>query len=189
MVSPSALSLDGSPTRHQSMRSLRSRSTSTTRRVPSTEGPSSSLVIKNAIVPRCRGLRPTNSSHAVTIAASPLFMSAAPRPYKRPSLITGRNGSPCHSSSGPVGTTSVCPAKQNTGPPLPRLAQKLSTGPKRRCSTLKPMASRRSAIKAWQPPSVGLTEARTIRSSVSFRVSDFGGLCIRSAAPGPGAAG
>ena len=45
------------------MLSLRSRSTSTTRRVPSTEGPSSSLVIKNAIVPRCAGWRRTNSSH------------------------------------------------------------------------------------------------------------------------------
>ncbi len=65
-------------------------------------------------------------------------MSAAPRPYSRPSLMTGSKGSVRHSSSGPEGTTSVCPAKQNTGPPLPRLAQKLSTGPKRRLSTLKP---------------------------------------------------
>ena len=97
----------------------------------------------------------------------------------RPSLITGTNGSVRHSSSGPVGTTSVCPAKQNTGPPLPRLAQKLSTGPKRRLSTLKPMASSRSIISAWQPPSVGLTEARAISSSVSCRVASD----IRSAAP------
>ena len=49
------------------------------------------------------------------MAASPLFMSAAPRPYSMPSAMTGVNGSLRHSSSGPGGTTSVCPAKQNTG--------------------------------------------------------------------------
>jgi len=41
----------GSPTTHQSRRSPRSRSTCATRRVPSTDGPSSSLVIRNAIDP------------------------------------------------------------------------------------------------------------------------------------------
>ena len=81
--------------------------------------------------------------------------------------MTGTNGSVRQSSSGPVGTTSVWPAKQNTGPPRPRLAQKLSTGPKRSVSTLKPRASSRSIINAWQPPSVGLTEARDINSCVS----------------------
>ncbi len=52
--------------------------------------------------------------------------------------MTGSKGSVRHSSSGPEGTTSVWPAKQNTGPPLPRLAQKLSTGPKRKLSTVNP---------------------------------------------------
>src|ERR1700678_582679 len=188
MVSPSVFSLDGSPTRHQSMRSPRSRSTSTTRRVPSTDGPSSSLVINRAIVPRCSGCRRTNCSQAVSMAARPLFMSAAPRPYNKPSLMTGLKGSLCHSSSGPEGTTSVWPAKQNTGPPLPRFAQKLSTGPKRIRSTANPMASSRSIINSWQPPSAGLTEARAISSSVNCRVSDFGGGVIRSAAPELGGA-
>ena len=81
------------------------------------------------------------SSHASTMAASPLFMSAAPRPYRKPSRTTGAKGSLCHSSSGPGGTTSVCPAKQNSGPDSPRRAHKLSTWPKRRFSTLKPSAS------------------------------------------------
>jgi hypothetical protein len=39
--------------------------------VPSTEGPSSSLVIRKAIVPRCRGWARTNSSVAVIMAARP----------------------------------------------------------------------------------------------------------------------
>ena len=89
MVSPSSFSLDGSPTRHQSMVSLRSRSTSTTRRVPSTDGPSSSLVMRKAMVPWWPGYRSTNCSLAVTIAARPLFMSAAPRPYNMPILDHG----------------------------------------------------------------------------------------------------
>ena len=63
------------------------------------------------------------------MAASALFMSAAPRPKSRPSRTVGLNGSLFHSSSGPVGTTSVWPAKHSTGPPLPRVAQKLSTLP------------------------------------------------------------
>jgi hypothetical protein len=66
---------------------------------------------------------------AVSIAASPLFMSAAPRPYSTPSRISGWNGCDFHSSSGPVGTTSVWPAKHNTGAAAPRTAQKLSTLP------------------------------------------------------------
>ena len=40
-------------------------------------------------------------SVAVIIAARPLFMSAAPRPYSMPSRTTGSNGSVCHSSRGP----------------------------------------------------------------------------------------
>ena len=37
-----------------------------------------------------------------------------------PSRIVGTNGSECHSASGPVGTTSVCPAKHTSGRALPR---------------------------------------------------------------------
>ena len=58
----------------------------------------------------------TNVSIAVTKAASEAFMSAAPRPYSQPSRSTGTNGSDVHCSRGPVGTTSVCPAKQTSGP-------------------------------------------------------------------------
>ena len=46
IVSPSSFSLEGSPTMHQSIFWPRSRSVSTTFFVPSTDGPSSSLVIR-----------------------------------------------------------------------------------------------------------------------------------------------
>ena len=48
------------------------------------------------------------------------FMSAAPRPYSMPSRMVGVNGSLCHLSTGPVGTTSVWPAKQTSGVAAPR---------------------------------------------------------------------
>ena len=52
--------------------------------------------------------------------------------------MVGLKGSVRHSSSGPVGTTSVWPAKHSTGPPVPRVAQKFSTLPKSSFSILKP---------------------------------------------------
>jgi hypothetical protein len=50
-VSPKACWLDGSPTMQYLTGCPRCRSASTTRRVPSTERPSSSLVIRMAIEP------------------------------------------------------------------------------------------------------------------------------------------
>ena len=40
------------------------------------------------------------------MAQTPDFMSFAPRPCMRPSLIVGTNGGVCHMFAGPVGTTS-----------------------------------------------------------------------------------
>ena len=82
---------------------------------------------------------------AVTMAAREVFMSAAPRPYSRPSRSVGTNGSDSHWSSGPVGTTSVCPAKQTSGAPVPRRAQRfvtplLSSGSSRKPSALQSLA-------------------------------------------------
>ena len=101
--------------------------------------------------------------------------------------MTGTKGSLRHSSSGPDGTTSVWPAKQNTGPPRPRLAQKLSTGPKRKrldgkADGLEPLDHQRLAA------AVGGTDRcardQLLRQSQGV---DFGGVRIRSAVPGPGA--
>jgi len=43
--------------------------------------------------------------------------------------MVGSKGAVFQASSFPAGTTSVCPAKANRGPPFPRVAQKLSTSP------------------------------------------------------------
>jgi hypothetical protein len=128
-----------------------------------------------------------NSSAAVTIAAIPLFMSAAPRPNSWPSRITGSNGSECQCSSGPAGTTSVWPAKQSTGPgPPSRRAQKLSTFPNRKRSTLNPSGSSRAIRSSWHPPSAGLTDGRETNCRARSRVD----VIVREllAAGRPGAA-
>ena len=56
---------------------------------------------------------------AVTIAATDVFMSAAPRPNRLPSRSVGENGSLVQRSSGPGGTTSTWPARQAMGEPWP----------------------------------------------------------------------
>ncbi len=80
MVSPSRSRQDGSPTRHQSRASPRAARASTTLTVPSVAMPSSSLVMRKAMDPRCPGWARTKPSVAVTMAAMDPFMSAAPRP-------------------------------------------------------------------------------------------------------------
>src|SRR5690554_7189498 len=75
MTSPTWCVLDGSPIRHQSIFSFRASRVSTTFTVPSWAGPSSSLVISNAIEPRGFGLFATKRSQAVTKAARLPFRS------------------------------------------------------------------------------------------------------------------
>src|SRR5690606_26189348 len=84
--------------------------------------------------------------------------------------MTGSNGSVRHSSRGPVGLTSVCPAKHSSGPASPCRAHRFSTGPKGKCSTRKPHAPSRSAMICRQPWSSGLTDGR--RMSASVRASE-----------------
>src|SRR5207237_496913 len=149
------------------MSSLRPFRRSTTRAVPSIDGPSSSEVMRSAIEPPWSGRSATKRSAATTKAAIEDFMSAAPRPKSLPSRMLGTKGSECHSPSGPVGTTSVCPAKQTTGWASPRLAQRLSTWPKRIGSQRKPARSRRRARSSWQPPSCGVIDLRAMSSRAS----------------------
>src|SRR5688572_24568714 len=156
------------------MSSLRALSASTTFAVPSTDGPSSSDVMRSETEPEWFGLSFTNASTATTNAAIEDFMSAAPRPKSLPSRIVGTNGSECHSESGPVGTTSVWPAKQITGCVPPRRAQRLSTSPKRIGSQRKPSGFRRSARTCWQPQSCGVTELRPMSSFASSSADSSG---------------
>src|SRR5271169_72873 len=140
------------------------------RTVPSTAMPSSSEVSSRAMEPWCCGWRDTNFSIEVTKAASEPFMSAAPRPYSMPSSTVGVNGSLCHFSTGPVGTTSVCPAKHTTGLLLPRRAHRLSTSPQRINSSLKPSGCRREPISSRHPSSLGVSERREISCCASSSV-------------------
>jgi hypothetical protein len=96
--------------------------------VPSIEGPSSSLVSRKAMRPGTASVA-SSRSQAVTIAARLPFMSAAPRPCSMPLSMRGSKGGCVHAASGPGGTTSVWPANTNSGPSLPRTAQRLSTSP------------------------------------------------------------
>jgi hypothetical protein len=64
------------------MRSPAAAIRSTTRAVPSMDGPSSSEVMSKAMDPGASGCAAMKSSLAVMNAAMELFMSAAPRPYR-----------------------------------------------------------------------------------------------------------
>ena len=98
-------------------------------------------------------------------------MSAAPRPNSLPSRSVGTNGSDSQRSSGPVGTTSVWPAKHTSGDAVPRRAQRLVTPPLASGSRRKPSGRRRAASTSWQPPSSGVIERRAISSRASASVS------------------
>ena len=154
--------------------SRRARSTSTTRCVPSTEGPSSSLVIRNAMLPRWCGM-----------AADEFLAWRSPWRRGRSSCPRRRGRRACRrglrAGSGSRLPLLERPRRHDIGMPREaehgRLAVRAGPRscprcPKRRCSTLKPIASSRSHISAWQPPSVGLTDARDIKSQVRSSVLD-----------------
>ena len=61
------------------------------------------------------GCRDRKSPVAQIIAARLPFMSALPLPRNRPSSSVALNGGVRQASSGPGGTTSVCPANRNDG--------------------------------------------------------------------------
>src|SRR6266699_5476333 len=153
------------------MRSPRPFSSSTTFAVPFTAGPSSSEVIRRAIDPLWEGCFATKCSAATTKAAIEVFMSAAPRPKSLPSRSVGAKGSACHRSSGPGGTTSVCPTKHSKGRTSPRRAQRFATSPLRTGSIANPSRARRAASSSWQPPSSGVIERRAISSRASSSVA------------------
>src|SRR3954471_15319793 len=87
-------------------------------------------------------------------------------------------GSDCHSASGPVGTTSVWPARQTSGWSVPRRAHILVTSPQTTDSHRKPARSRRSARSGWQPPSSGVTDLRPISALESARTPLSSGIHV-----------
>ena len=176
IMSPVCCTDVGSPTIQNCGASPRAWSFSQTTTVPSSAGPSSSLVSKKAMPNAGLGWVARNSCTATTMAAREVFMSLAPRPNNLPSWWVGVKGSLSHWVNGPVGTTSVWPAKASVWPEVPaRLAQRLRTrkvsGPESMNSQTNPRGFKASAIRSRQPASSGVTEGREISCSAKRRVS------------------
>src|SRR6187399_642486 len=100
-----------------------------------------------------------------------------------PSRRVGTEGSLDQAESGPVGTTSVWPAKTSSLPSAAvprRIAHRLLTravsGPNGNEVQRKPTASRRAATIDWQPPSSGVTERQPISCSARESVADIGAV-------------
>ena len=66
--------------------------------------------------------RATKRSAAASAAATPPFMSAAPRPQSWPSATSPANGMKRQRAASPGGTTSVWPAKTKFGASRPKRA-------------------------------------------------------------------
>src|SRR5574343_1634743 len=147
------------------------RKCSATRRTPSMASPSSSEVSNSAMVPACAGCSAMICSMASTNAATEPFMSAAPRPYSRPSRISGRNGSEVQSAGSPAGTTSVWPSSSVTGAPCPCVTNRFLTAPKSRRWQSHPALASRSAMSSMQPASSGVSERLAINSCVRASTS------------------
>jgi len=152
--------------------------TCATRRVPSTDGPSSSLVIQKCNRPLVIRCVPTNSSVAWTIAASPALHVGRSRPYSTPSRICGANDR--------------CSTLQRTGghhvggvrrsrtpvPPRPPGPEVLDTTTKAQLLDGETRRREAAIMSCWQPSSAGVTERRAMRAFVNSMVCDItlGGL-------------
>jgi hypothetical protein len=148
----------------------------TTCTVPCSEGPSSSLVSRKATVPAWPGWaartpRPPRSSRPA------VFMSAAPRPYRRPSRWRGHEGvaGPALQRAGGHHVGVAGQHQRRPGPAAavhgPQVGSRGLVGPGRQGFATKPAAASRSASRAWQPPSAGVTERQAISASVRRRAS------------------
>ena len=89
--------------------------------MPLIAGPSSSPVRRKLIEPLNAPLAMKRKA-AATEAATPPFMSQAPRPQSSPSAISPENGSNRQRALSPGGTTSVWPAKARLGVASPKRA-------------------------------------------------------------------
>ena len=106
MVSPIASEQVGSPTRQTDMDSSFAFIQSRIAIVPSVASASSSPVSIITRAPSKKNSSETSFA-AITKAATAVFISAAPRPYNNPFLISPPNGSQDQEETSPSGTTSV----------------------------------------------------------------------------------
>src|SRR5699024_8957632 len=125
------------------------------------------------------GFRPDRriAAIATTIAASPPFISVAPRPYSLPFSMAGANGS--RVQPGPAGTTSECPRNIHPGPSPPsnRATRLGLPGRTSVVSTASPAsvhaAASTSTVRCSVPPGFSLSaamrsEASAVMSSTSI---------------------
>ena len=80
-----------------------------------------------------------------------------------PSIMFASNGGDVHYSSGPEGTMSVWPKKQNTFPESPNFANNVSQFSSGTLSIATPSGIRCASIRSKQPSSFGATALIFIR--------------------------
>src|SRR5579885_2765490 len=173
------LGVSGEPIPHPEDR--RSELRATISRVPSPTT-ASSLTTWNTTSPRRR--RPCSRTTFVAhiAAASPPFLSVAPRPYTRPSTTAPPKGSCDHDPRSPTGTTSTWALKAMERPPpepgrratSTGCASKVAEGPTSQLSLSKPSVPRKSRTKPTQR-----------RASSGKWVASLAWLSVRKATSSP----
>ena len=139
-------------------------SLSTTRTVPSIGGPSSSDVISSAIEPGWSGCAATKrfDRRSTNAASERLHVGGAAAVEQAVAARRRERVGMSHSSSGPVGTTSVWPAKHDQRPTRsPRRAQRLVTPLEQIVSQRKPAGAQTRLQELSAARVVGRLRARS----------------------------
>jgi hypothetical protein len=165
----------GSPTRQTSIASPWAAIQSRSAVVPSVAGPSSSPVIARMIAPS-GGAVCTMSTAAATKAATPDFMSVAPRPYIQSPVTSAPKGGWVQAASSPTGTTSVWPLKPKlrAAPFGPQRANRFGVPLRSARVQANPASDRIAASASSAPPSAGVTVSQRSRVAVSAMGSVMG---------------
>ena len=124
--------------------------------------------------------RRAKSTAAETNAATPDFMSPAPRPQSKPSLISAANGSTLQSDGFPAGTTSVCPLNPKVRPflPLLHLANRFDMPPRSAREQSNPSRLSSDWSSPIAPASAGVTDGHLTSSAVSSTGSIRSGIAV-----------
>ncbi len=95
---------------------------------------SSSVTVLTTRSPASGTSSARSTSVAISIAATPPFMSQAPRPYSRPSRSAGVKGSLVQPSRGSTVTTSMWPLRSRVRPPpVPEAVASSCGRPRKSC--------------------------------------------------------
>jgi len=115
------------------------------------------------------GVCRTKSQAAAAKAATPDFMSVAPRPQISPPTISPPKGSRVQAPASPAGTTSVWPLKPKlrAAPFAPQRAKRLGTPFRSTRVQAKPAPVSTRSSRCSAPPSIGVTEGQRISPAVS----------------------